>query len=236
MDLITNKLNYQSPSFGGNIHTSVKKIFKDFQKDIPQASFYEAKSGKIIKITTDDVYKKLSDYVTQTGDNVELYWHKNNSLKQLFSLKPSYSGFMFRDKVTKNQIRGSQYPDILTLKVFHKSEKYIDKNGITAQAPDIRPGNRKEITGHYSKFVEDLKNYYSDYVLVRTPNNSYYEMVNPIAAFFWTIVDGVIKAIPKIKINRYGEHELRSLNQWVDELTKHTVPEDVNKMLNVNSQ
>ena len=114
--------------------------------------------------------------------------------------------------------------------------KYIDKNGITAQAPDIRPGNRKEITGHYSKFVEDLKNYYSDYVLVRTPNNSYYEMVNPFAAFFWTIVDGVIKAIPKIKINRYGEHELRSLNQWVDELTKHTVPEDVNKMLNVNSQ
>lgn len=233
MDLTTNKLNLQRPAFGGNIHKSVQKIFKNLQKDIPRATVYEEKSGKTIEISPGDIYQKLSDYVTGTGDNVELYWHKNNTLKELFSLERPYSGFMFRDKVTKNRIKGSRYPDILTLKVFHNSEKYIDKYGINAQAPDINPGNRKVITGHYSKFVEDLKNYYSDYVLVRTPYGSHYEMVNPAAAFFWTIVDGFIKAIPKIKTNHYGERELRSLNQWVDELTQHTVPEDVNKLLNI---
>ena len=232
MDLTINKSNLQRHAFGGNIHKSVQKIFKDLQKDIPHAKVYEETTGKTIDISAGDVYQKLSDYVAGTGDNVELYWQKH-TLKDLFSLKPPYSGFMFRDKSTKNQIRGSKYPDILTFKVFHNSEKYIDEDGITAQAPNIRQENRKQLTGHHSKYAEYLKNYYSDYVLVRTPYDSYYEMVNPAAAFFWTLVDGFIKAIPKIKTNHYGERELRDMNRWVDELTTHTTPEDVNKLLNI---
>lgn len=232
MDLTINRPNSPRVAFGGTIHKSVRKIFTYLEKDIPQTTVWDEKTGQKSEISAAAVYKKLSDYVAKTGGNVELYWHKNNALKNLFSLKHPYSGFMFRDKTTKKHIKGSQYPDVLTFKVFHKSEKYIDENGITAQAPDIKPLKRKVLTVHNSEYAEYCKNYYSDYVRVVTPHDSYYEMVNPAAAFFWTIVDGVIKSIPKIKTNRYGEHELRSLNRWVNELTEHTEPADVNRLLN----
>ena len=87
MDLTINKSNLQRQAFGGNIHKSVQKIFKDLQKDIPHAKVYKETTGKTIDISAGDIYQKLSDYVAGTGDNVELYWHKH-TLKDLFSLNP----------------------------------------------------------------------------------------------------------------------------------------------------
>ncbi len=210
--------------FSGSIHRSARSIFKNLCDDIPSMVNYKDET-----ITSKDVYKKISGYMAKTDKDTELFW-KELSILDLFK-SDRYEGFMFRNKVTGKEIRGSKYPLLHDFNVIHPSEKYIDELGVTAQAPLLR--SRIKVSGYKSPFIEGLHEYSNDYTRYVVDGESYYNKNAPILGFFTGIIRKIIGIFPQKHFTPYGISELHSLNKWVDELTNHTEPRDVDKLLDV---
>lgn len=210
--------------FRGTIHNSANRIFKNLCNDVTSFKNYQGETIKSV-----DVYKKVHDYMAKTDKNTELFW-KNLSFFDIFKAN-CYEGFMFRNKVTKKEIRGSKYPLMSDFNVVHPSEKYIDKLGVTAQAPIL--DSRVEITGYKSTFLELLHESFNEELRYVVNGESYYRKNAPILGFITGVIRKIIGIFPQKHIIPYGVSELYQINRWVEELTAHTEPRDVDKLLGV---
>lgn len=213
--------------FQGSLHKSVQKIFTDLVSDIPVDKIIV----KDVSVTADDVFKKLYDYIGKTNKHTELYWRKRNIFQRLFS-SDRYEGFMFRNKVSKKEIRGSEYPNnVFAELIYHPSEKYINEFGVTAQAPEIK--HREIITGHRSKLIDDLYDYCNEETCHVGAGYIVSHKKAPVVGFFAGMIKKIMAMIPKREICPYDTCDLSKLNRWVDQLTTHTTPDDVDKLLNI---
>lgn len=211
-------------TFSGSIHSSAKSIFKNLCDDIPSMVNYRGET-----ISSKDVYKKLSDYMAKTDKDTELFW-KDLSFSDLFK-SGRYEGFMFRNKVTGKEIRGSEYPYMSDFYVPHPSEKYINKSGVTAQGPMLR--TRVKVTGYKSPFIERLHEFSNDYTRFVVDGESYYSKNAPVLGFFTGVIRKILGFFPQEHFTPYGISELFELNRWVEQLTNHTEPRDIDKLLDV---
>ncbi len=223
-----NNISFQSRgynvSFNGTIHRSAQNIFKNLCNDIQSFENYQGKT-----ITSKDVYEKISDYMAKTDKDTELFWKKSSFLN-LFKLH-NYEGFMFRNKATKKEIYGSKYPIFSDFNVYHPSEKYIDDLGVTAQAPILK--SRKEVSGYKSPFIENIHEYFNGYERFVVGGESYYKKRSPILGLFTGMLRKIIGCFPHKKIIPYDISELYRLNRWVEELTTHTKPSDIDRLLGI---
>lgn len=220
------KYGVSNIAFRGTIHNSAKRIFKNLCNEVTSFENYHGETIKSI-----DVYKKVSDYMAKTDKDTELFWKKLR-FSDIFKSN-RYEGFMFRNKATKKEIRGSKYPFMSDFNVFHLSEKYIDEFGVTAQAPNLP--DRVEITGYKSPFIEKLHKIFNEEERYVIGGESYYRKSSPTLGFLTGVIRKVIGIFPQKRTIHYGVGELHNINKWVEELTTHTEPRDVDKLLGVDS-
>lgn len=126
---------------------------------------------------------------------------------------------------------GSAYPLFsFADNVVHSSEKYINSQGVTAQAPNLRP--REQFVEFTSSFIEKLHEHCNEETLYIHRGGGMTSVKNtPVLGMITGGVRKFLSLFPKKEVTPYNETNLLSVNKWVNELTTHTEPKDIDKLL-----